>query len=758
MEQISLEHRYKECRPRRNNSCPTKTLVGKDQLKELEHRRPSPSVIAKLMGLDVLPPAYVAHNQHQEFKDVFEVSEEPQEAVTKERSHNFPKGLPSLKRSALKLRKLMPSKSPYGDETFDNNVVNQDGFDRLNSLEINNPLFEKHPYDVNCSPNYRYEKDSTSSTFRKYPVGLGNSSLKEIVVLELGLGEVQHSGNAFSTPEPSDVNKNFRRKMKQAEFSTTNRGSQNLLGTKDINVPRIKGERHLTSNAVDSLLKRQDSSLDQYNTVDTDNTGSSQKCVSSEVNSRKSNRSSSNSSPWKIRRKYEEGAIGSKTLAEMFALSDSERLKRDSDSHVQIQDNKLNRGNNNDKEGCFIVLPKHAPRLPPHSLLDKNSSCERSPHDIFFSNTSISHNSGQFHFDSFWDKPTRQQISSPTQDDLRNASCARYHTLEQHRSSFPSYDNTRNNSWHLTDDFSTFACINEKVLFTTDEDLLRKPTETVHSSFGSRLSGEQKVSASPFHCGVYEAITISDHTCVAKSRRSLKEVDRPSPVSILEPPTDEDSCCSGYLKNDSQVMPSIDKQIYGCELRYEQEVSLSSDNDNDSSDQFLEAFEVEEEKEFSYLLDILISSGVIVADSQLLFKSWQSSGYLVGPHVFDKLERKYSKVATWPRPQRRLLFDLANSVLSEILAPCIDTHPWAKLSRNCCPVWGPEGPVEVVWQTMVRQQEELAVAHPDDKILDPEWLEFGEGINMVGWHIARMLHGDLLDDVILEFLSGFVAS
>lgn len=202
----------------------------------------------------------------------------------------------------------------------------------------------------------------------------------------------------------------------------------------------------------------------------------------------------------------------------------------------------------------------------------------------------------------------------------------------------------------------------------------------------------------------------------------------------------------------------IDKQIYGCELRYEQEVSLSSDNDNDSSDQFLEAFEVEEEKEFSYLLDILISSGVIVADSQLLFKSWQSSGYLVGPHVFDKLERKYSKVATWPRPQRRLLFDLANSVLSEILAPCIDTHPWAKLSRNCCPVWGPEGPVEVVWQTMVRQQEELAVAHPDDKILDPEWLEFGEGINMVGWHIARMLHGDLLDDVILEFLSGFVAS
>uniref|UniRef100_A0A0D3FH47 DUF4378 domain-containing protein n=1 Tax=Oryza barthii TaxID=65489 RepID=A0A0D3FH47_9ORYZ len=755
MEQILLGHRYKECRPRRNNS-PTKILVGKDLLKELEHRRSSPSVIAKLMGIDVLPPAYVTHNRHQDFKDVFEVSEEPQEAIVKERSHHFPKGLPSLKRSALKLKKLMPSMSPYGDGPFNNNVVCRDGFDRLNSLEINNPLFEKRPHDMNYSAKHQYEKE-TSSTFRKYPAGLGNTSLKDIrnssrgkledfnsiVVLEPGLGKVQESGKAFCTPDPSHINKNFRREMQQADFSMQNRGrvSPNLLDTEDVDVSRIKRERYLSRNAVDSLLEGKESSFDHHNVPDTSSSGSSQNCVSGEVNSRQSNRPSSNSSPRKNRQKYEEGSVGSKTLAEMFALSDSERLKRDSDSHAQIRHNKLNRGNSNGKEGCFIVLPKHAPRLHPHSSLDKNS-----PHSNFIPNTSNTYHSGQSHFNSFCDISRLQQIGSPSQYNLRNA-CAKHQTLWQHRSASPSHDN-RNHSRCSTDNFSTFDCINEKILFTTDEDLVKKPAETVHSSFES--CGEEKVSASPFNCRDYESITVSDHSYVAKSHKSLKEVGQPSPVSILEPPTDEDSCCSGYFKCNLQDMPNVEKLIDDCELRYEQ-VSLSSDDDSGSSYRSLEAFQVEEERGFSYLLDMLINSGMIVADSQLLCKSWHSPGCPVGPQVFDRLERKYNKISAWPRPERRLLFDLANTVLSEILAP------W-KSSRRCCPVWGPEGPVEVVWQTMVRRQEELAVGHPDDKVLDPEWLEVGEDINTVGKQIAKMLHGDLLDEIILEFLSGCVAS
>jgi hypothetical protein len=73
--------------------------------------RSSPGVIAKLMGIDVLPPSNVVNSRHQEFKDVFEVSEEAPEAVAKERSHHFPKGLPSLKQRSRILKKTYATKN-----------------------------------------------------------------------------------------------------------------------------------------------------------------------------------------------------------------------------------------------------------------------------------------------------------------------------------------------------------------------------------------------------------------------------------------------------------------------------------------------------------------------------------------------------------------------------------------------------------------------------------------------------------------------
>ncbi|AQK40516.1 Phosphatidylinositol N-acetyglucosaminlytransferase subunit P-related [Zea mays] len=98
------------------------------------------------------------------------------------------------------------------------------------------------------------------------------------------------------------------------------------------------------------------------------------------------------------------------------------------------------------------------------------------------------------------------------------------------------------------------------------------------------------------------------------------------------------------------------------------------------------------------------------------------------------------------------LFDLVNSILSEVLAPCVDVHPWVQPSRHCVAFWGPEGPVEKVWQTIVRLQEDCVTRHPDEMVLDTNWLEVGTDINMVGKQIARMLHGDLLEEVIVDFL------
>jgi len=44
-------------------------------------------------------------------------------------------------------------------------------------------------------------------------------------------------------------------------------------------------------------------------------------------------------------------------------------------------------------------------------------------------------------------------------------------------------------------------------------------------------------------------------------------------------------------------------------------------------------------------------------------------------------------------------------------------------------------------------------------VLDTNWLEVGNDINMVGKQIARMLYGDLLEEIIVDLLlKGLVVS
>ena len=213
-----------------------------------------------------------------------------------------------------------------------------------------------------------------------------------------------------------------------------------------------------------------------------------------------------------------------------------------------------------------------------------------------------------------------------------------------------------------------------------------------------------------------------------------------------------------FLTEASLISFGVEKQGDDHQNYDEPDVSMSSDDEDHSAYQSLEAFQVEEDRDFSYLLDILICSGIIVADWQLICKSWYSPGCPVGPHVFDRLERKYNKIASWAKPERRLLFDLVNSILSEILAPCVDVHPWVQRSRHSMLLWGPEGPVEKVWQTIVKQREDCVTGHPDEMVLDTNWLEVGNDINMVGKQIAMMLYGDLLEEIIVDLLKGLVVS
>ena len=180
------------------NRAPIKALMDKEISKEMEFRRASPSLVARLMGLDTLPPVvtkkqkergvssqtssvelhkkHIAHEgyplhtsstEYQECKDVFEVMEMPN--VEKQNGKPFRKRVPSLEQSEIDLKpsnidwafakqKSMDTAHMSTDDEFHSKEYN----DSLEDLDPNkdifvkflqepSSLFKKHLQDLKCS-------------------------------------------------------------------------------------------------------------------------------------------------------------------------------------------------------------------------------------------------------------------------------------------------------------------------------------------------------------------------------------------------------------------------------------------------------------------------------------------------------------------------------------------------------------------------------------------------------------------------------
>jgi hypothetical protein len=181
-------------------------------------------------------------------------------------------------------------------------------------------------------------------------------------------------------------------------------------------------------------------------------------------------------------------------------------------------------------------------------------------------------------------------------------------------------------------------------------------------------------------------------------------------------------------------------------------MGLSNDEPIDLVEDILEEFEDEEERDFSYLLDILIASGIHGTAEDQLYKVCQSLNCPAGYDVFEKLEKKYTKVVQWSKSDRKLLFDMVNTILSQIFAPCLNMQPWVNTARNLAPLWGSEGLLEKILQLLTQRREELALSKPEKKAFDQKWLDLSDFIDRVGRDVEKMIKDDLLEDLLLELL------
>ncbi|KAF7811370.1 DUF4378 domain protein [Senna tora] len=211
---------------------------------------------------------------------------------------------------------------------------------------------------------------------------------------------------------------------------------------------------------------------------------------------------------------------------------------------------------------------------------------------------------------------------------------------------------------------------------------------------------------------------------------SFEEAYEPSPISVLEPPFGENSSFSSDC-----LRVGGDDLCDSFEMDYEgQDLNVSSDEDCEDrsvgdfeeKQEFVRSFRAEESRDFSYVVEVLTEAGI---SNTSLYTDF-SPQCPISPSVFEYLEMKFGKQPSWKRSDRRLLFDRINSALSEILQPCMCIPAWEKpMLRRMNADLSLDTIEEELWELLVAQEKE-AKKESADKMLVGEisWIGLRDDI------------------------------
>ena len=153
----------------------------------------------------------------------------------------------------------------------------------------------------------------------------------------------------------------------------------------------------------------------------------------------------------------------------------------------------------------------------------------------------------------------------------------------------------------------------------------------------------------------------------------------------------------------------------------------------------LPIFKDEEDRDLCYVQDMLAS----VCELPDYPEGWQ-----VGSDVFLWLENKYSKLLLWSKSERKLLFDLVNSILADMTTPDNSLH--SKVMMKYWPEIDHEELAENVWQVVKKRSNYDPFALED---VQPLPLDHRSELKVIEMKVSRMIHDDIIKDSIVEFLS-----
>ncbi|KAL5218151.1 hypothetical protein ABZP36_018835 [Zizania latifolia] len=274
----------------------------------------------------------------------------------------------------------------------------------------------------------------------------------------------------------------------------------------------------------------------------------------------------------------------------------------------------------------------------------------------------------------------------------------------------------------------------------------------------------QKGSVSPVRIGDHQNDNNQVPWMIAptgsESPVSSKKDDQQSPVSVLESSLDAEDVYSGDFEKISADLQGLRMQLRLLKMEAtdnadDTEPVLSDDEITTASQplpdmEIPHAFRDEDERDFSYVLDMLIVLGINAANRDQLLDMCYLSECPAGPDLFDMLENKYNSLILWPSLERKLLFDLTNAVIADIITSLMQ-HKLEGLSQRCLISLDQDGFIEVVWQRVVQLRQEMECAQ-ESLMMDLGWIGSEDGIDLVASDIERMVQEDLLQETISDFL------
>ncbi|CAA2988116.1 uncharacterized protein LOC111409995 isoform X1 [Olea europaea var. sylvestris] len=265
---------------------------------------------------------------------------------------------------------------------------------------------------------------------------------------------------------------------------------------------------------------------------------------------------------------------------------------------------------------------------------------------------------------------------------------------------------------------------------------------------------EMTVEESPLQClktapfGDDQALSPSMSPPLSPINRKVKEHDdceidkmeRPSPISVLEPLFTED-----VISPPSTTSQSANEEIQPRQIHFEEQSSASDLG-------ICTRISIEgEETAFEYVEAVLLGSGLNWDDFLL---RWLSLSEILDPSLFDEVELFSSR----SRLDQKILFDCTNQVLKDICETyfgCFTRMLFVKQKTRPIPIG--MNLIDEVWEKV----ELHLFQHPSLESLDQlikkdmakheKWMYLGPDIEHIGTELGERIFSDLVEDTVMSF-------